>query len=149
MFERFLVFIVGALPVFELRGAIPLGVFGYGLSPLEAYVFAVLGNFLIVIPLLWFWAHAVHFFADHVPGVRRLRDWVFERTRRKHGKKFETFAGLALFLLVAIPLPMTGAWTGTVAAYLFGISFRKSVFSIGLGILVAGLLVSLSVGLFV
>ena len=146
--ERIIVFIVGALPVFELRGAIPLGVFGYGLSPLEAYIFAVLGNFLVVLPLLWFWSHMVHFLAEHIPLVRRLRDWVFDRTRRRHGKKFETFAGLALFLLVAIPLPMTGAWTGTVAAYLFDIPFRKAVLSIGLGILVAGLLVSISVGFF-
>ena len=146
--EKILTVIVAALPVAELRGAIPLAIFRWGISPFEAYILAVVGNFLPVIPLLWFWEHAAHRVMAWHPFFHRTFHWVFERTHRKHGKKFEVAKELALFVFVAIPLPLTGAWTGTVVAYLFGIPFWKAALSIGLGIVVAGILVGVGVGLF-
>ncbi|MEK7479329.1 MAG: small multi-drug export protein [Patescibacteria group bacterium] len=146
--HAFLTILIAALPIGELRAAIPLAIFRWGISPFYAYTFSVIGNFLPVIPLLWFWEHAAHRIMALHPFFHRALHWVFERTQRKHGKKFETASVFALFVFVAIPLPLTGAWTGTVAAYLFGISFWKSVLAIGAGILVSGLLVLASVGLF-
>ena len=85
--EKILTILVAALPIGELRAAIPLAVFRWGISPLEAYVFAVIGNFLPVIPLLWFWEHAAHRVMSWHPSIYKVFYWVFERTRRKHGKK--------------------------------------------------------------
>ena len=146
--ERILTMLVAALPIGELRAAIPLALFRWHISPFEAYVLSVFGNFLPVIPLLWFWEHAAHRLMSSHPLIHRMFHWVFERTRRKHWKKFETASMFALFVFVAIPLPMTGAWTGTVAAYLFGISFWKAVFAVGAGILLSGILVSIPLGFF-
>ncbi|MAF79692.1 ligand-binding protein SH3 [bacterium] len=141
--------LIAALPVAELRGAIPLAVFVWNISPLTAFFLAVIGNFLIVIPLLWFWHFAVHRLAKRYHFVHRCKEWMFDRTHRRHGGKFELLKEFALFFLVAIPLPFTGAWTGTVAAYLFGVPFWRAVLWIGLGIIFAGILVGVGVGLFV
>ncbi len=147
--EKILTVIIAALPVVELRGAVLLAVLRWHMEPVQAILLSIFGNFLIVIPLLLFWEHAAHRVMAWHPFFHRAFHWVFLRTHRKHGKKFETASAFALFVFVAIPLPLTGAWTGTVAAYLFGVSFWKAVLSIGLGIVAAGVLVGTGVGLFV
>ena len=73
----------------------------------------------------------------------RFFDWLFERTRRKHSKRFETYQELALLFFVAIPLPITGAWSGSVAAFVFGIPAKKAIPFIIMGVLVSGVIVSL------
>lgn len=77
----------------------------------------------------------------------RLFNWFFQklfaRTRRKHTKRFETMEEIALVAFVAIPLPMTGGWSGALAAFVFGISPKKSIPLIFLGVLIAGIIVSL------
>ncbi|OGG40691.1 hypothetical protein A3A21_00395 [Candidatus Jorgensenbacteria bacterium RIFCSPLOWO2_01_FULL_45_25b] len=146
--DYFFTILVATLPVFELRGAIPLAVGVFHMPLFPAYVLSVLGNFLPVTPLLFFWDRVAHRLAARVSFFHRAFDWVFERTRRKHGKKFEVASAFALFVFVAIPLPLTGAWTGTIVAFLFGIPFWRAILAIGGGILVSGLLVLSSVGLF-
>lgn len=134
--------IIGALPISELRGAIPIAMGIYGMSPLKAYFFAVLGNLLPVIPLLLFLEPVSNY-------LRRYRifdiffTWLFTRTHRNHTEKFEKYGTFALTLFVAIPLPVTGAWTGCAAAFVFGIKFRHSLPSIAAGVLIAGLIVTL------
>lgn len=127
-------------PVSELRGAIPLGM-SLGLSPAVAYCAAVFGNAAIVFPLLLFLHYASAYAMKKIPLCARILNWVFERTRRKHGARFERFGALSLFIFVAIPLPLTGAWTGAVIAYLVGMPLRKAGFAILGGVAVAGLLV--------
>jgi uncharacterized membrane protein len=135
------VFCVAMLPVFELRGAIPAG-YAMGMSnPALIYALAVAGNFVPVLPILLLLG----------PAERRLRrfrtmdrffDWLFRRTVSRSGmvKRYES---LGLILFVAIPAPMTGAWTGSVAAYLFKLPLRLALPCIILGILIAGLVVTL------
>ncbi|WP_406670331.1 small multi-drug export protein [Methanolobus sp. ZRKC4] len=133
--------IIGALPVFELRGAIPVAIGMYGMAPEYAYFFAVLGNMIPVIPLLLFLEPVSSY-------LRRFRvfdmffSWLFERTRRNHTEKFEKYGTMALTLFVAIPLPVTGAWTGCVAAFVFGIEFKHALPAILVGVLIAGIIVS-------
>lgn len=138
--------IIGMLPVSELRGAIPLAlaptdVGGYGMSVPEAYILAVLGNMIPVIPLLLFLEPVSDF-------LRRWRifdiffTWLFTRTHRNHNKTFEKFGTLALTLFVAVPLPVTGAWTGCAAAFVFGIEFRHALPAIFSGVLIAGVVVT-------
>jgi uncharacterized membrane protein len=139
---RLLTVVIAALPIFELRGAIPVAILAGNLSWQEAYLFAVIGNFLPVIPILlllervskWLMRYSIW---------NRFFTWLFERTRRK-GKLIERFEALGLAMFVAIPLPVTGAWTGCVAAFLFKIPLRTAVPMIICGILTAGVIVTLA-----
>jgi len=132
------VVVLAALPISELRGAIPLGII-LDFSPLKTYFLAVLGNLLPVIPLL-FLLEPVSKKLRHIKLFDRFFTWFFERTKKKAGL-IEKFEALGLILFVAIPLPITGAWTGCAAATLFKIRFRYALLSIVLGVLIAGLVV--------
>lgn len=146
MREELLTILTSATPISELRGAIPLAL-AFGFSPLKAYVLAVLGNAAIVAPVLLFLKHGSVFAATHSEWCRRVLDWVFERTRRKHGATFERMGFVALLLFVAVPLPMTGAWTGSVIAFLVNMPFWKAFTAILIGVLLAGAAVlALSLG---
>lgn len=135
------VLLIGAIPVSELRGAIPVAMGIYHMEPLEAYFLSVLGNLIPVIPLLLFLEPV----SDY---LRRYRifdiffTWLFSRTRRNHTESFEKYGLLALTLFVAVPLPVTGAWTGCAAAFVFGIKFRHSFPAIAAGVLIAGIIVT-------
>jgi len=134
--------ILAMMPVSELRGAIPYAI-GIGhMSWQKAYVISVIGNFLPVIPLL-FLIGPVSDWLRRVDTFDRFFEWLFARTRRK-GKLVERFEALGLILFVAIPLPVTGAWTGTVAAYIFGVRKGYAIPAIFLGICIAGVVVTLA-----
>jgi len=137
---------VSAAPISELRGGIPLALSrGYDAAP--AFLLAILGNLLIVPIVLVGLEYGENLLLRWRP-TRILLQWVFTRTRRK-GHLIERAGPIALVLLVAIPLPGTGAWTGAIAARLFGIPARKSLPWIGVGVLIAGIVVLLvSLGLF-
>ena len=139
----FWVFSSSALPILEIRGAIPLGVFVFKMNPVLVYFVALLGNFLIVPFLLIFLKRFSEFLMGKWYFFNRLLTFVFSRTRNKSALKFEKWGHWALYFLVAIPLPLTGAWTGSVAAFLFGVPFKRSLFTIFLGIMTAGLIVLL------
>ena len=130
--------ILGALPVSELRGAIPAAI-AFGFSPLKAYCIAFIGNTLPVIPLL-FLLEPVSNLLRKLPVFNSFFNWLFERTRKK-AALVEKFEALGLILFVAIPLPITGAWTGCVAATLFKVRFRYAFPAILLGIAIAGAVV--------
>lgn len=135
--------LLAMVPVAELRGAIPIGRTLYQLPVVSAYIWAIIGNMLPVYFILtWFdpiatWLRKVSPLAD------KFFTWLFERTRRKLEKNVEKYGVFALALFVAIPLPATGAWTGSLAASLFGLSKKKAFISILIGVLVAGVLISM------
>ncbi len=137
--KDYIVVIVGALPISELRGAIPLGV-SFGMPLAKAFWLAVLGNCLIVAP-------ALVLFEPVTGGLRKFKiwsrffDWVFERTK-KNSDAVQKYEALGLLIFVAIPLPMTGAWSGVIAASLFKIRFRYAFMAILAGVFCAGLIVS-------
>jgi uncharacterized membrane protein len=132
--------IIAALPVSELRGAIPLALLTLKIPLRNAFFLAVLGNLIPVVPLLLFLEPACN-------RLRNFRLWrnffdrLFERTRRK-ASLVEKYEALGLALFVAIPLPVTGAWTGCIAASLFKIRFRYAFAAICAGITLAGIIVS-------
>ncbi|PIE76581.1 ligand-binding protein SH3 [bacterium DOLJORAL78_65_58] len=135
------VFVVAMLPVFELRGAIPAG-YAMGMNqPLLIYLLAVAGNFVPVLPIILGLGPAERLLRRY-PFWDRFFNWLFKRTVARSDviKKYES---LGLILFVAIPLPMTGAWTGSIAAYLFKLPLRMALPCIILGILIAGVVVSL------
>jgi uncharacterized membrane protein len=133
-----------ALPVSEVRGAIPLAIGIYGYSAVEAYLLAVLGNLLPVIPLLLF-LEPVSSHLRKYPVGDSFFYWLFTRTRKKYIRDHENFGMTALALFVAIPLPMTGAWTGCAIAFLVGMKFKNAFIAISLGVLIAGVIVTTTV----
>lgn len=146
MAKELLTILVAASPFLELRGAIPLAIFGLGVQPWEAYFLGVFGSFLPVMPLLLFWNFLYKKLVHRFYFLNRLFAWLFERTRKKHYDHFETWKKLGLLIFVAIPLPLTGAWSGTVAAFVFGFSIKTAVLMIFLGNMISGLIVLLLSG---
>lgn len=136
--------IAAALPISEVRGAIPLAIGVYGFSPLKAYLLSVLGNLLPIIPLLLFLGPVSDFLRRFSIGDRFF-SWLFARTRSKYIKDHENFGLTALAVFVAIPLPMTGAWTGCVIAFLLGFRFWPAFAAIAAGVLIAGVVVTTAV----
>jgi len=142
MSPKLMTFLISMLPVSELRGAIPYALTKGGLGWQEAYIYAVFGNFLPVIPLLLF-LERISEWLRRYPLFDRFFNWFFKRTIRK-GKVVERFKAAGLILFVAIPLPVTGAWTGCAAAFLFKIPLRFAIPSVAAGILIAGAVVTLA-----
>lgn len=132
--------LVAMLPISEVRGAIPLAVGVYGFSPMQAYLLSVMGNLLPVIPLLLFLGPSSDYLRRFSVGDRFFT-WLFTRTRSKHIKDHENFGLGALAIFVAVPLPMTGAWTGCAIAFLLGFRFWPALAAITSGVLVAGVVV--------
>lgn len=136
------VLVAAMLPVSELRGAIPAGLLVYRMPVAVVLALALVGNFAPV-PF-------IVYLLDPVSAWLRVRSriadrfftWLFERTRRKHTKRFERLEEFALITFVAVPLPFTGAWTGALAGFLFGVPPRKALPLIAVGILIAATVVT-------
>lgn len=137
------VMIISMLPIFELRGGIPAGA-ALGMPVWKAAVFAVIGNMIPIPFIIWFLEPFSGWLSRHSRTMERFFDWLFARTRRKHSKSFERWQEVALMLFVAIPLPITGAWTGAVAAFVFGIPHGIALLYIFFGVCIAAVIVSLA-----
>ena len=133
-------FLIAMSPLVELRGSIPVALLVYELPPWSAYFFSVAGN-LVPVLLIPFWGVMADWFSHRVYWCDRLFAWLFAKTRRDHSEKILRFRDLALAILVAIPLPLTGVWTASLVAFVFGIPFFRAFVSIAVGTLVAGLIV--------
>jgi len=136
------VIIVSMIPIFELRGGIPVA-FILKLAWWKAFIFAIIGN-LIPIPLILLLLDPISKYIRKAKFMDRFFEWLFTRSRKKTESdimKYGLFFGLMIF--VAIPLPATGAWTGALAAFVLGMKFRYAMPSIALGVLIAGVVVSI------
>jgi len=140
--HRLWTFLLAMLPLTELRGSIPYAIGYLRMGWQEALILSILGNFVPVIPLLFFLERFTERLMKY-PRLNRFMTWVFNRTRSK-SSSIEKFEAIGLSLFVGIPLPFTGAWSGCVAAYLFRIPMRHSIPAIICGILIAGVLVTLA-----
>ena len=135
------VFLISMIPIFELRGSIPIGVHRYKLPYWKVIPISIVGNMFPIFFILLFFDFVTKIFFK-VPFLKKILEAIFARTRRKTAviKKYEE---IGLMLFVAIPLPITGAWTGSLAAYLFGLKFWKSILFIFLGVCIAAVVVTL------
>lgn len=131
--------LLAMLPIAELRVALPISVTVFNLPWWEGYYLSVIGN-MIPVPFLLLFFNAVSRLVQKVPIGKRFIDWLLRSTSRKTGviEKYK-LVGLAVF--VAIPLPLTGAWTGSLAAIILGMKFWPSLVAILTGVLVAGAIV--------
>lgn len=138
--REFCVLFCSMLPIIELRGAIPLGV-GLGLSSWQTFTLSIVGN-LLPIPfllLLWRWALGM---MHRIRWTQGFALWLEKRAERSRGT-LERWEFWGLLLFVAIPLPGTGAWTGSLAAAVMGMRFWKAMLAILLGVLLAGVVMTL------
>ncbi len=149
MFTKIIItFLVSMVPIVELRGAIPIAV-GLGLPATAAYITAVIGNMVPVV-FIYFFARKVLVWGSDKPVIGRFFNFCLTKGEAG-GRKLKAKAGrglfFALYIFVAIPLPGTGAWTGTLAASILDMGFKRSVCAVILGVLTAGIIMAaLSMG---
>ena len=136
-----IVFGVSMVPLIELRGAIPYGV-AFGLPLWLTFIIAIIGNMLPV-PIIYFFARKVLVWGCDKKFIGRFFTWCLEKGE-KGGKKLQAKAGrglfVALLLFVGIPVPGTGAWTGTLAASILDMDFKSTIAAVMLGVLLAGII---------
>lgn len=151
MITKFLiVFFVSMVPLIELRGAIPIAV-ALGLPKIVSFIIAIIGNMLPV-PVIFLFSRKVLEWGKDKPYIGKFFTWCLLKGE-KGGRKLIAKAGRglywALFLFVGIPLPGTGAWTGTLAASILDLDFKKTVIAVMAGVLLAGIIMLIgSVGIF-
>ena len=150
MTKYFWVFLIAMVPLIEIRGAIPYGV-GFGLPLVPSILVAVLGNMLPV-PFIFLFARRVLEWGKDKKVIGPFFKWCLEKGE-KGGRKLEAKAGKglywALFLFVGIPLPGTGAWTGTLADSILNMDFKKSSLAVMAGVVLAGaIMLAASLGVF-
>lgn len=140
-----IIFLVSMVPIIELRGAIPISQ-GYGLPLLQSYIICVIAN-MIPVPIIFFFARKTLVWGSDKPIIGGFFSWCLKKGEHG-GEKLRSKAGkglyFALFLFVGIPLPGTGAWTGTLAASILNMDFKKSVLACMGGVLLAGVIMGLA-----
>lgn len=136
-----IVFLVSMVPIIELRGAIPYGV-GFGLPLWLTFLIAIVGN-MIPVPFIYLFARKILLWGKDKPLIGKFFTWCLEKGE-KGGEKLQKKAGRGLFwallLFVGIPLPGTGAWTGTLAASILNMGLKKSTLACMGGVLLAGVI---------
>ncbi len=147
MFENIIIkyictIIISMIPIIELRGAIPIAVFSFHLTYFEAFILSVIGNCIPIFFIVKYIKPLFNFFGRFKP-FKKIIDYATEKANKKiaENPKLQTATFFALYLFVAIPLPMTGAWTGSLIANFLDLPPKKSFLPLGLGVLTAGIVI--------
>ncbi|ADU21791.1 MULTISPECIES: COG2426 family protein [Ruminococcus] len=144
-YGHLITFFISMVPIIELRGAIPFGVLKCEVPWQQAVIISMIGNMLPV-PFIFFFARKVLEWGKDKPVIGKFFSWCLEKGHHG-GEKLKAKAGekgmfLALMLFVGIPLPGTGAWTGTLAASMLDLDFKKSVIAVICGVLLAAAIIT-------
>ena len=133
--------ILGSTPIIELRYAAVISQYAFGLSPLQAFICGLIGNIIPVYFIVKYIRPLFDFFGRW-KIFKAIIDWASEKATKKiaESKKLQNFAALGLFLFVAVPIPTTGAWVGSLIANFLEMPPKKAVPPIILGIIVAGII---------
>ena len=142
MTKYLIVILISMLPLVELRGAVPVAI-GQGIDPIVALVVGTLSN-MVPVPIIYFFARKILLWGRNKRLIGGICTFFLEKGERA-GQKLVNKTGrgglfMALLLFVGIPLPGTGAWTGTLAASFLNIGFKSTVISVSLGVLLAGII---------
>jgi uncharacterized membrane protein len=130
------------LPFIELRGALPFAIIIFGMDPFVAFALCVISN-MIPIPFLLVYLKRAEAWLRKYPYWEKKMEWWFERTRKKAKKTIAKYEVIGLMAFVGVPLPVTGAWTGSLIAYLFDLDVKKSFFTILAGVMIAGTIIGI------
>ncbi|MBU2578983.1 small multi-drug export protein [Patescibacteria group bacterium] len=134
-------FLLAMTPIGELRVSLPMALAVYHIDWKIAFFLSVIGNLIPSALILAFLPFLSKHLSKKCKVCQKFLSWLFERIRKKHNAKMEKYGALALATFVAIPLPLTGAWTGALIAFLFNIPFLKAFPLIALGVAMAGIIV--------
>ncbi len=147
MMQYLIIFLISMVPLIELRGAIPYAI-GFQLPLLPSYIICILGN-MLPMPFIFLFARKILVWGSDKKYIGKFFSWCLQKGE-KGGQKLQAKAGrglyVALFLFVGIPLPGTGAWTGTLAASLLDMDFKKSTLAVMCGVVLAGIIMGLLSG---
>ena len=135
---------LATLPFTELRAALPIAITVLELSPASAYFFSILGNLIPLFLFFWLFPPILRFASAHWPWLERLLEQKLRKLEQKHKDRYDRYGLIFLVILVAIPLPESGVWTGSMLAILFDIDWRYSIPAIVVGLLMSGLIVLLT-----
>ena len=146
--KELIVFIISLCPILELRGGLIAATL-LGVKPVVAYIVSIIGNTLPVPFILLFITKVIDWMEkSKVKWMKRVAKWLRNKAH-KNKEKIEKYGYLGLVLFVGIPLPGTGAWTGTLAASILDMDFKKSVIAVMGGVILAGIIMSIfSLGIF-
>ena len=149
MLTKYLIaFFISMVPLVELRGAVPYAIL-MGLPVVPSYIICILGN-MLPMPFIFFFARKVLEWGADKPVIGKFFSFCLNKGR-SGGEKLKSKAGrglyFALFLFVGIPLPGTGAWTGTLAASILDMDFKKSVIAVMAGVVLAGIIMGAGAGI--
>ena len=139
MIPELKIFLIALSPFVGLQGSIPVALGIYHLPLWLTFLVSVLGSLVPVVVLLKLLGPISDYFSHHFYFCNRFFAWLFARTRKKHTRKFQRWKEFALVILVAF----SGAWTGSLCAFVFGIPFKRAFLLIALGVIIAGLIVTL------
>jgi len=143
MLDILKVALLSMLPISELRGGIPLGL-ALGIKPLTVFMVAVISN-LLVIPIIFLFFDNIHLHLLKYEKYKKFFDDYIHKKRKKIESKIGTKAEfIALLIFIAIPIPGTGVWTGSILAWFFNVKRSKAYLAASLGVLMAGVLVMLA-----
>lgn len=135
--------ILATLPITELRLAVPIAIHTWQLRPLDALGYSIFGNLIPLIPLYFGLDQLRLITAKFAPWMTGVIDRSVDRAHRRVNDKYTKYGALALFLFTALPLPLTGLWTATLAAVALKIPFKYAAPSIILGVITAGIIVTI------
>lgn len=132
------IFVLAAAPIIELRGALPVAILGFHLPIWQAYLLCVVGSFAPTIVIVYLLGPVSDFLRKHI----RFFEWFFAKlfhyARDKHSKKIEVLKEGTIFVIAALPIPLAGAWSAALAAFIFDVPPKKSLPLMLLGTFVAG-----------
>jgi uncharacterized membrane protein len=141
-----LVFLVSMVPIVELRGAIPIALDGFHLALIPSFLVSIIGN-MIPVPIIYLFARKVLEWGKDKRLIGKFCTWCLTKGERA-GNKLQKSIGkkgtfVALLLFVGVPIPGTGAWTGTLAASFLDLDFKKTVIAVMCGVMLAGIIMAI------
>ncbi len=137
--------LLSILPVVELRGGIPFAI-AQGINPIVAFIFCTLAN-IAIIPIIFLFLDYLHKHFLKIKPYRKIFNVFLKKIRKrktKVEKDYQIYGIIALTFFVAIPLPVTGAWTGALIAWLLSLKRGRSFLAIALGVIIAGIIITLA-----
>lgn len=141
--EELTIFLTAMAPMSELRGSIPLGIFIFDQPWLKVFGISIIGNLLPIPILLWGLYRSDKWLRKLPYPFGSLVHWWDRYLKRRYNRLVERYGVISLGILVSIPLPFTGAWTGALVAWAFKFPVKISVLSIGIGVVTAGILITI------
>jgi uncharacterized membrane protein len=135
MSNQLLVFLFAIIPTFEARYSILAGLLKFNMSPLEAFVFAALGTFTATLLMIFGLFYLLP--KLNIKFINKITNKIFEHTKKKHSKTIENMASIGVISFIAVPLPGTGIYGGSIVCYLMGYSARKTLLLCTIGMLIS------------